>query len=334
MDKKYSILCVDDENNILKALQRTFFNLPINIHTALSGKEGLDILEKEKIDLIITDYRMPEMDGIEFLKKAIIISPETERIMLSGYSDLEVTIAAINEGAIHKYITKPWDNKEFSTVVMDILNSRNKLKEAEITVANVKLNKEMQSIADSLCKANIETIKALMNTIELKDKFTRGHCERVMMYALLLADKIKLKNEEKMDLKYAALLHDIGNISMPEHILNKKGALTPEEREIIEHHPIDGAAITMGIDFLIKATRIILEHHERYDGTGYPHGLKGEELLVETKILSIVDVYDALTSDRSFRPALSEKEAESILMNEKGRMFDPEIVDIFLEMIK
>jgi putative two-component system response regulator len=334
MGKKYTILCVDDEISILKALQRLFHNTKYKITTAQSGLEAISLLKKEKFEVIISDFKMPQMNGIEFFKKAKKIATSAVRIMLTAYSDIDITIAAINEGEIHKYITKPWNNVELKEIIAEAIRKNEKrLKKEEYIPGEREIKREIKNIKEVLHRASFETVKALSSAIELKDHYTRGHCDRVMNYAVLLAEMIELDEKCMMDLRFASQVHDIGKIGIPAHILNKPGPLNKEERKLIEEHPHAGAVIIAEVDFLTRAAQIVLEHHEHVDGKGYPYGKMGDDLLLESKILAIADVYDALTSERSYRKAFDKEKALEILAAEKNKMFDAALVDIFIEQI-
>jgi putative two-component system response regulator len=323
----FEILFVDDEQYILKSLERIFKGSGHSIHTASNGPAALAILERENIDLIITDYRMPGMDGIELLKIAKSIRPSAARIMLTGFSDLDVTISAINEGEIHKYITKPWENDALLALVNGILPDRKPGDSND-------LEREIRDIREALKQSNFSTLRALSCAIELKDRYTKGHCERTMKLAEMLARAAGIDEERLVDLRNAALLHDIGKIGVSPDILNKNGRLTQEEMDIVKDHPRRGAFITSEIEFLHVATRIILEHHEKIDGSGYPHGKKGNDLLLESKILAIADVYDACTSKRSYRAAMDPNDALTVLENGKGILFDEKFVNLFADELQ
>ncbi len=331
MNSKYTILCIDDEVSILNALKRIFFDKKYNAITTTNGEHALKILKSEKVNVIISDQRMPGMTGIEILKSAKIISPDTVRIMLTGYADFNVTIEAINEGEIYKYINKPWDDDELLKIIEDIIRKQDSI---NYKVSDEELERRINDVTDALKIANFNTIRALSSAIEINDKYTKGHCDRVMEYAIKLAEKLKINSEKILNLKYASLLHDIGKIGVPANILNKESKLDDNEWEIIKRHPVEGAKIINNIEFLKNASRIVLEHHECIDGTGYPYGKKGNDLLLESKILTIADVFDALTSDRAYRKALSTEKAIEILLNGKNKLFDKKLIDIFIDEIK
>ncbi len=326
--KKPVILCVDDEENILKSVKRLFIDEDYTILTTTRGEEALDIIKNQKVDVLITDQQMPGIKGIDILKRARETSPGTVRIMITGYSDIGVTISAINEGEVHRYIAKPWDNDRFKQVVKDALLKNEADRNGHHAERRIK--QELADLTEALRAASLHTVRALSNAIELKDKYTRGHCDRVLEYALLIAGKLDLPSKQVTNIRYAALLHDIGKIGVPAKILNKPGPLNEAEWKLIKQHPQYGAKVTLEIDFLRDTSRIILEHHEKIDGSGYPYGKKGNDLLLESKIITIADVFDALTSDRAYRKARSYKEALEIIEEARGRHFDERLVDIFI----
>jgi putative two-component system response regulator len=332
----YTILFVDDEDSILRSLKRLFTALEHRLLFATSGAEALDILVRENVDIIVTDYRMPGMDGVEFLKRAKAISPASLRIMLTGYSDIDVTIKAINEGEINKYITKPWVNADFFKLIEASISQIDKKPGNSIAQPSDTddLEQQIRDIKHTLKEANFSALRALSRAIELKDSYTKGHCDRVMKLSEMHARVLGLDDKRIIDIRYAALLHDIGKIGVPIEILNKPGRLTPEEFSLVKKHPEKGAYITSGVEFLETATRIILEHHEKVDGTGYPSAKKTGAILLESKIISVADVYDAVTSDRSYRKAMGADEAISVLMDGKNKSFDPQLVDSFTIEIK
>ncbi|NOZ69840.1 MAG: HD-GYP domain-containing protein, partial [Deferribacteres bacterium] len=186
----------------------------------------------------------------------------------------------------------------------------------------------------SLKTGDEATLLRIAKTIELKDPHTQGHCENVASYAMLIADELNLSGEEKKHLLYGSWLHDCGKINIPDHILDKKSPLIKEEYEIIKNHPRWGADLALQAKMPAPVVNIILHHHERYDGSGYPSGIKGRDIPLEARIVTVADVYDALTSERAYRKKYGMKKARDIMMLMRGNIFDPEIFDLFLKCVR
>jgi len=191
---------------------------------------------------------------------------------------------------------------------------------------------ENTRLSDHLQTSYLEAIKALANAVEARDQYTRGHTERVTVLADLIAVKLGWPEQKRAELKMGCTLHDIGKIGVPDAILNKPSPLSPEERQRMEVHPHLGAKILEGIDYLKPAIPYILYHHERFDGTGYPHGLSGEDIPIEGRLLAVVDTYDAIVSDRPYRRGASPEMAVAELTRFRGRQFDPAVVDILISV--
>ncbi|HLF86524.1 MAG TPA: HD domain-containing phosphohydrolase [Nitrospiria bacterium] len=204
--------------------------------------------------------------------------------------------------------------------------------QAAIAIANLKLYTEVVSKQEEIEKTRFDAIKALAQAIEAKDSYTNGHSERMFQYSLAVAEILNLPEEERLLLKYATALHDIGKIGVDESILRKPSRLTPEEFEEIKTHPAKGASIIKEVDFLSSAAPIIYHHHERYDGKGYPGGLAGGQIPIGSRIVAVLDTYDAMTSDRPYRNALPKEAAMKELQACSGTQFDPEVVDAFLRV--
>lgn len=309
-----TVLFVDDEANVLNSLKRLFINDSLRIMTAFNASEAMETLKNNKVSVIVSDNLMPGITGIEFFQKAKAVYPETVRILITAHADLRSTIDAINKGEVYKFITKPWDDRELKDVVFNAL--------------------DRHRLVLSLKKADEATLLSLAQTIELKDPYTRGHCDRVAKYAVKIAEAMGLSKEEQEHIKYGGWLHDCGKIGVPESILNNNGPLTPEQMEIVKKHSRWGADVVKLAQLPEAVINIILYHHERYDGKGYPAGLMGGGIPIEARIATVADVYDALTSDRPYRSKISHEQASEFLINFKGKFFDPEIVDKFIELFK
>ena len=314
MDETVTILFVDDEQNILKAMTRLFMEDDMKILTATGGDEALDILKKNDIAAIISDNLMPGMNGIEFLLKAKTLSPDSVRIMLTGCNDIKSAINAINRGEVYKFITKPWDNDELRNVVFEAVNRH--------------------KVVQSIQHADEYMLCSLAQTIELKDAYTKGHCDRVEEYALAIADVLGIEDTLKEDIRKGSWLHDCGKIGVPEAILNYDGRLSVEQMDIVKKHPCWGADVARSAHLSESVVNIILYHHEHYDGTGYPLGLKGENIPLEARIVNVADIFDALTSERPYRSKMSREKAIAILIENRGTYSDPRITDIFIDLLK
>ncbi len=305
-----SILFVDDEKNVLNSLKRVFLDSGMKVNTAVDAFEAIEILRNCDISVVVSDNLMPGMTGIEFFRKAKDISPDSVRIMMTAYADVRSAIDAINKGEVYRFITKPWDEEELREIICSAA--------------------QKYRVVQSLKEADEARLLSLARAIELKDPYTRGHCDRVARYALLMADSLGLDAEMKRDIKYGSWLHDCGKIGVPEAVLNSPGLLSEKEMEIIRSHPVWGADVARQARLSERIINIVLHHHERFDGLGYPSGLKAGEIPFEAKIVAVCDAYDAITSDRPYRKGNGRNEALAILRSLEGKAHDPELVRIFV----
>ncbi len=317
----HTILIVDDEADNIQLLKRVLRG-KYEILTAQNGEEGLNILKQnsDKISVIISDHRMPVMEGTEFLKRANIIAPDIIKILLTGYTDIEILTEAVNTCNLYQYVTKPFDPKELLSVV-----------ESGIEKYNLSSSK-------SLMKKELEelfymTIKSISATLDAKDTYTHGHSMRVTLYSLMLANKLDPDNKIFFEnIEIAGLLHDIGKISIPQNVLCKPGKLTEEEFVIMKTHASCSERLVHNIGKLQNISIWVKAHHEKWDGTGYPDHLKGEEIPLCARIVAIADTYDAMTSTRSYRNALSHEVAIAEIERCAGTQFDPELAKLFIEI--
>lgn len=317
---KCKILLIDDEEDNLALLTRTLRH-DYDIFKSTSPAEGLEILKKESIDVIISDHKMPEMNGVDFLKKSYDIKPECIRLLVTAYSDTSILIDAINDGRIFRYIKKPWDPTELLIIVSSAIEYR------QLKCENDRLIYDLKELFSG-------TVNAIIEALDAKDSFTLGRSRRVTFFALKIVKFFKLHNEEIGKLELAGLLHDIGMIGIPEEILNKTTPLTSDEFEIIKKHVIKGVKILEDIKQLKEVVEIIKYHHERFDGSGYPYGLKGDEVPLLSKIIAIADAYDSMISNRSYRESLSHEEAVKRIEEQVGKQFDPIVVQAFKATIE
>lgn len=319
MVTKPTILIVDDEENNLQLLVRTFRS-SYTILTAQNGQEACEIVEKQgdNISLIITDQIMPVMTGVQFLKKITPKYPNIVKILLTGYSDSNDIIEAINHCNIYQYVLKPFTPSDLKFIVNQALAKYNLAK------SNLVMVKDLKELF-------YNTLKAISSALDSKDPYTHGHSMRVTMYSLILARKLNLDDKMLEEIETAGLLHDIGKIGIPQNILCKPGKLTDEEFAIMKSHPEKGEKILTGIKKLAIISNWLKTHHERWDGRGYPLGLKGEEIPFSSRIIALADTYDAMTSTRSYRKALTHEIAISEIEKCAGTQFDPNLAKIFVE---
>ena len=349
-DIKSTLLFVDDEQNILSSLRRLFRSTGHTIMTASSGQEALEILENNEIDLIISDMRMPEMDGAELLSKVSCKWPDTVRILLTGFADMESTIRAVNEGNIYKYVSKPWEDNDIKITVEHALERKHlkaerdrlleltKKQNDELKDLNANLEnkvkertKELSQAHESLRKSYFSSIKTFSNLIELREGTVSGHSKRVAENAQKVAVKLGLEKDDVQQIFFAALLHDIGKISLPDHLINKPfSSLSDDEKKQVTKHSVLGEALLMGFEPLSEAAKIIRSHHEYYDGTGYPDRIKGDDIPLGAKILALVNEYDSLQHGTLVSKHLSKGDAQDYILRNKGHLFDPEVVDAFI----
>ncbi|MDD3013017.1 MAG: response regulator [Candidatus Gastranaerophilales bacterium] len=315
----YNILVVDDEENNLQLFMRTF-RKKYNAFAVKTGSEALDILKNNKIDLIISDQRMPEMEGVEFLRQSMEISPNSVRILITGYADANAIINAINTVKIHRYIKKPWVPEDLINVV-------------DASLELYQLNNDNQQLTVDLKDLFSGTITAITEALDAKDPYTSGRSKRVTYYALEIGKYLNLSDHLLSELELAGMLHDIGMIGISETILNKTEMLESEEFEIIKKHVNTGVKILEEIKQLESVVHIVRTHHERFDGKGYPFGLVGEEIPICARIIAVADAYDGIVSDRAYRKAVTHEVAKEEIKKEVGTQFDGTIVDAFLAII-
>ena len=316
---QYNILVVDDEINNLNLLKRTL-RKKYNVFTAISGLEALEILKENKVDLIISDQRMPEMEGTTFFERSLKISPDSVRILITGYSDVTTLINAINNVKINKYIKKPWSPSDLINIV-------------DAALELYQLDKHNHELICDLKELFSGTIKAIMEALDAKDSFTFGRSKRVAYHSLKVGEIMKLSESELSELELAGLLHDIGLIGVPDNILSKPENLTLQEFEVIKKHVILGAEILRDIKQLKHIMPIIKHHHERFDGTGYPDGLKGLEIPIQARIIAVADAYDSMVSHRAYRKSLAHSEAVDRIKQGSGSQFDPDVVEAFVSVV-
>lgn len=329
------ILIVDDDTNVVKALIRTLDCLDCEFHSTDKPEEAINKLYNNKFDIIITDQRMPKITGLEILKEAQKIDDDILGILITRHSDMEVAVAAINDIGLYRYITKPWNNEDLVNIVKEALSIRKeRIDQINNSIKNMKeierYKEKVKFFCSQVDKLNIQTKNALLKLLKAKDSAVYEHSIRVSQYAILIADIMGISDNRKEILKQAALFHDIGKVAIKDQILDKPQELDEDEFAKIKYHPKVGFEILSELDNMQEVALIVCQHHERMDGKGYPLGIRDIFLLEESKILSVADAYDALTSDRVYRKALSKEEALTILMESTKNQYDIKVVEALI----
>lgn len=329
------ILIVDDEEPIRAIVVQRLTKEGYFCVTANNGKEALNHFYKDNFPLIISDVRMPEMDGIELLKKVKAINPNVMVIIVTAYPEIDLAVEAMRLGA-YDFITKPVD---LDLVALGVKKAMEKKRlEEEIEAYHQNLERiveertaEVHQASKFLKKSHLDSVKALAEAIEAKDPYTRGHSDRVSKISMRIGMKAGLSEDRLENLEYGALLHDIGKIGIKDEVLQKPGALSPEEYQHIQEHPLIGVKILEGIDFFEDKIPMIRNHHARFDGSGYPDGLTDEVIPIEARIIAVPDAFDAMTSLRPHRKPMLVKDVLVEMERFKGKQFDPKILGIFLK---
>ncbi len=355
-----TLLLVDDEANILNALRRLFRPHGYRVLTAESGAAGLELMSSESVDLVISDMRMPQMNGAEFLERVQTEHPDVVRILLTGYADLDSTIAAINHGGIYRYLAKPWEENDVLLTVRHALERKaleqEKARLEQLTQQQNEALRQLNAGLEEKVRARTEEIRQIntfleaankqlrenfllsmrvfSNLIELRHGSIAGHSRRVAEHARALAQAMGMTQSEVQNVLFAALLHDIGKIGLPDRVIVKAySQLDDEERKAFWLHPATGQAALMGIETLREAGRLLRSHHERFDGLGFPDGLHGSEIPQGARILAVVNDYDALMHGGIQPRQYSAQEAREFLLAGKGTRYDPKVVDGFIRLM-
>lgn len=355
-----TVLFVDDEPGILSALRRLFRPQGYRILIAESGAGGLEIIEREEVDLVISDMRMPEMDGAQFLEQVRLRKPEIIRIMLTGYADITSTVAAINRGEIYRYISKPWDDSDIILIVSKALeHQRLEQENQKLRVLTQQQNEELRELNaslerrvaerteeieqtnsflnlanDQLKKNFLLSIKMFSGLMELRGGNIAGHARRVGDLSRKLADKVGVKGKAQSDIFLAGLLHDIGKIGFPDDLLSTPvSKLEANDVTVYRKHVLTGETALMPLFELKEAAKMVHSHHERFDGLGFPDGLQGLAIPLGARIVAIANDYDGMQIGILSEKRSSAEEAIYQLSQGRGRRYDPQLVDAFIEML-
>jgi response regulator RpfG family c-di-GMP phosphodiesterase len=327
------VLIVDDEPSVRKVLVTLLLQAGLSCSAAADPHEALSMLRKTSFEAVISDLRMGATSGFELLREVRAYFPNVAFLMATGVDDVRVGVQAMRQGA-DDYLLKPFD----IDVVMVSLQRALQRKQLEREVENYRRHLEemvsqrtqqLQAAMTELEHSNSATLEALGSAIDLRDGPTAGHSRRVLLHSIKIAEEIGGMEDQLKTLGMGAWLHDIGKLAIPDSILLKPGAFSGQERQIMERHVELGYDLVKDIPFLADAAEMILAHHERHNGSGYPRGLRGDDIPICARIFAVADSFDAMTSDRPYRSALSLQKARSVIDAGRGELFDPEIVDAF-----
>lgn len=356
-----TVLFVDDEANILSSLKRLFRPCGYRIFTAESGAQALEIMQHESIDIVVSDMRMPQMNGAQFLEQVNARWPDTIRILLTGHAEIGATIDAINKGHIYRYISKPWEDNDIVLSIKQALHQKQlelanrgledltRKQNEELKDLNANLEQKVKARTEELRQAMgflevtheklkqgfITSIRVFSNLIEMREGAMAGHSRRVAELSRAIAQKMKVNETDTQDIFLAALLHDVGKIGFPDYLLEKSFAnLTGEERLEVMKHPAKGQTALMALEQLNGAAKLIRSHHERFDGLGYPDKLHGLEIPLGARILALANEYDAVQIGMLLSKRLKQSDAVLFIQEGRGKRHDPAVVDAFMAVMQ
>lgn len=332
------ILIVDDEEMIRELLASALLQEGYVCHQASNVDEAFGILSEHPVELVISDIMMPGRSGVDLLRDIKKVDADIAVLMVTGLSDMNTALECIHLGA-DDYISKPFSINRVFLTVKNLIEKRTlaiekKNYQISLEFKVLEQTEQIRRTMHELHKAYDHTLTALVKALDAREKEVGSHSERVMNYTSLMAAKLGIHGNDLEQLAKGALLHDIGKIGISDNILLKPGPLDADEWVEMRRHPQVGYAILSEIGFLKGPTEIILTHHERFDGTGYPMGLKGEQIPIGSRIFAMVDTLDAMTSNRPYRRALPFDAVTSEVRAFRGSQFDPDIADLFLSQTR
>jgi putative nucleotidyltransferase with HDIG domain len=330
------VLAVDDEFAACRLLSLILGPPAFSCATASSGEEAMVTLGREHFDAVISDLHMPGINGMELLVQVRRRYPHMAFLVTTGVDDVDVGVQAMRGGA-DDYLVKPLRESAVLASIENALHKRRLGQEVEnyrqhLEEMVAERAAQLQAALQQIERSYEDTLQALGAAIDLRDNETAGHSQRVCRYSLEIARAMGWSDKQFGSLARGAYLHDIGKLGIPDGILLKPGPLTPDERKVMQQHSQVGFELVKDIAFLADAADMILSHHERYDGGGYPRGLKGEEILLSARIFAIADTLDAITSNRPYHRASSFQSARETIRHLSGSQFDPRLVDLFLSV--
>jgi len=330
------VLAVDDEPSASKLLSIILPPPTFKCITASSGEEACAAMQREQFDAVISDLQMPGMGGMELLAEVRRLYPYVAFLVTTGVDDVDTGVQAMRVGA-DDYLLKPLRENVVLASLERALQRRQLERQVEAYRAHLEemvteRTEQLQAALKQIERSYEETLRALGAAIDLRDNETAGHSQRVCLYSVQIARALGWSDKQTESLEQGAYLHDIGKLGIPDGILLKPGPLTAPERKVMERHARIGFDLVKDIPFLADAAEIVLAHHERFDGHGYPRGLKGEEILLSARVFAVADTLDAITSDRPYRRASSFDLGRETICGLSGSQFDPRVVKAFLSI--
>ncbi len=329
---KEKILIVDDEKIIADLLKEIAADEGFTSESVTNGIECLEKFRKgDFYEIVLLDIHMPKLSGIETLRRLKKLYPDISIIIITASKEFEYARLAVKEGA-YDYIVKPFDSSSVKSVI-------NRAVERSRLINDIKdyqdnLERKVITQANQLISLYADTLEAMISALDMRECETGRHSYRVTEYTLILAKSFGVTHSDLVNMAKGALLHDIGKIGVPDHILLKPGKLTDDEYEIMRKHPVYGYNLSKRFKFLEQAAEIVLSHHENFDGTGYPQKLSGKEIPLGARIFSVVDTFDAVTTGRSYHQAIAFEEAIDLITQSSGTQFDPDVIDVFIQIPK
>ncbi|MFH1812262.1 MAG: HD domain-containing phosphohydrolase [Pseudomonadota bacterium] len=335
------VLVIDDDEMILSALSKLLARRGYSVETAVRPELALERVRQtagtaEGFDVVLCDYRMPGMVGSEVLSMVASICPDTARLLITANTDFETVQDAVNRGGIHRVLGKPWKPADLFAAVdegakLARLQHENRELDHAVHKQNELLKRMNEHLDHLVSQRTTDLLEGLISALDFRDTETQWHSRRVSLYARRLGEQIGLGGTELIAVSQGSLLHDIGKIGVRDSVLLKPGKLSAEEWEEMKTHVRIGFEILTPIAFLRDASSLVLDHHERFDGTGYPQGTRGQDICIGARIFGVVDTFDAMTSDRPYRKGLSPEQAYAEIRRCSGTQFDPDVAAAFVE---
>ena len=324
------VLVVDDEEPIRNALKRFLAGRNYEVHTAASGQEALAVLAEHDIALMLSDIRMPGMSGVDLVPQALAVAPTLAVVMLSAINDATTAALCMQRGAVD-YLTKPLELDDLERAVQRALRRRAaSIEEQQLDVQRVADWERERAEAQRL---TVATLEALVNAMEARDPYLRGHSSRVADLAATIASRLDLSDDDVEHVRLAGRLHDIGKIGTREAVMNKQGPLTPDEYDHVKQHVMIGAQILTPLGHLAPVLGAVRSHHERWDGAGYPDGLRGEDIPISARIIGAAEVYDALCTARPYQDKMNPAQAVRRMGELVGSVLDPKVFSALAEVV-